>query len=95
MAVPHVEVLSLSPANEVGARRGLLGWARVTVDGRVGIDGVAVRVTRAGKIVVTLPTRIDGRGDSHAVVWPLDKATRVAIESAVLDHIAGLLERSP
>ncbi|MCC7171370.1 MAG: hypothetical protein IT459_13060 [Planctomycetes bacterium] len=67
---------------------GLLGWARFTIDGRLGLDGVAVRRTRGGRLALSFPERVDAHGRAHAFVRPLDPATRLAIEVQVFDVLA-------
>lgn len=63
---------------------GLRAFAQVTIDENIFVDGLAVRVTAAGKAIVTWPERRTGGGRPHAVVRILDAATRGEIERAVL-----------
>ncbi len=75
--------LRLTRAPRHLARAGLLCWARGRL-GRLLVDGLAVRVTRRGRLVVTWPTRRDSRGHEHRLVWPLDRAVREAVRAQVL-----------
>lgn len=63
---------------------GLRSFAQVTIDENIFVDGLAVRVSAAGKALVTWPERRTGGGKPHAVVRILDEATRGEIERAVL-----------
>lgn len=66
--------------------RGLLGWVTLVLLG-LRIDGVQIRRTKSGQVAVFWPERVDRCGDKHAVVWPLDDATRAGIERDVIDHL--------
>lgn len=63
---------------------GLRCFAQVVIDETLFVDGLAVRVTQAGKAIVTWPERRDREGRLHTIVRILDEKTRVAIEDAVL-----------
>ena len=66
---------------------GLLGWVRVTLNGRLGLDGLAVRRTAEGELVLTFPSRRDGRGREHPILWPVDDAVRRDFQDRVLDEL--------
>ena len=63
---------------------GVRAFAQVVIEETLFVDGLAVRITQAGKAIVTWPERRDGEGRHHAVVRILDEATRAEIERAVL-----------
>ena len=65
---------------------GLLFWARGRL-GRVLVDGLAVRATRQGRLVVTWPTRRDAGRREHRLVWPVDRATRDAVRAQLLAEV--------
>ena len=88
-----ISAIQFTLASPAMTRTGLLGWVRATLNGHLGIDGLAVRRTRSGRLVVTFPTRIDGLGNEHALVWPLDQATRGEIEAQVFEALG--LEVAP
>lgn len=66
---------------------GLLGWTTFLLNGRLRVDAVAVRRTLDGDLVLSFPKRQDRRGREHALVAPVDDATRLEIESQVLRAI--------
>jgi len=78
--------LRLTRAPRHLARIGLLCWARGRLGG-VLVDGLAVRRTRRGRLVVTWPTRRDAGGRVHRLVWPLDCAVREAVRAQVLAEV--------
>lgn len=86
--IPRVTDIAFSIAPASMQARGLLGWARFTLDGLYGIDGVGVRRTRGGRLALSFPERVDAHGHAHAFVRPLDPATRLAIEVQVFDALA-------
>lgn len=70
--------------------RGVLAYARVTLDDVLELDGLAIRRTRDGALRVTLPQRTGRNGKRHHVVRVLDAGVRAQIERAVLDaHARG------
>ena len=80
----RVSDVCLTRAPKSLVREGLLGWVRVALDGRIGLDGLGVRRTEAGLLLITFPVRIDGHGNQHRLVWPLDGATRRELERQIL-----------
>jgi DNA-binding cell septation regulator SpoVG len=81
---PLVSDVRITVAPQSMQATGLYAWARVLVDGRWEVDGLAVRRTQSGAFVVTFPTRTDGAGHARAYFRPIDKESRTAIENAVL-----------
>lgn len=76
------------PAGAAAVRTGLLAWASCTCAG-LRIDGLAVRRTRQGLLVVTFPARLDGRGARHPIVTPLDPGVRRRIVEEILEAFRG------
>jgi len=66
---------------------GLLGFVAVTVGGTWRIDGIAVRHSADGRIVLSFPERRDSSGRRHPIVRPVDAASRAAIEGAILQAL--------
>ena len=85
---PRVTDIAFTLAPRHAHARGFLGWARFTVDGRLGLDGIAVRKTTSGRLTLSFPERVDSHGHAHAIVRPLDDATRRSIEIQVFDALA-------
>ena len=79
--------LNPTPGSEADFGRGLLGFLRFRY-GDVLVDGVCVRRTLDGRIVLAWPERRDGAGRRHAVVRPASDAARVELERAVLAELA-------
>jgi DNA-binding cell septation regulator SpoVG len=71
-------------ASEEGAR-GLLGWARVELNGMLALHSVAIRRSRRGRLVVSFPRRRDRRGRSHCTVAPLSPEAHATLERAILE----------
>ncbi|MCC7172998.1 MAG: hypothetical protein IT459_21290 [Planctomycetes bacterium] len=85
---PVVTDIAFTLAPRHAHTRGFLGWARFTLDGRLGLDGVAVRRGANGRLLLSFPERVDGAGRTHPIVRPLDDATRCSIEIQVFDALA-------
>ncbi len=80
--LPQVTVTRLTPAPPSEKARGLLAYMTITL-GAVHVDGVTLRRTADGRRYLAFPERIDRSGQRRPLVWPLDAATRIAIEAAV------------
>ena len=83
----RVTSFTSAPADEV--RDGLLGWVGLLVNGRLQLDGVALRRTRAGRLRLSFPIRRDRAGREHPVVHPVHAAARSEIERAVFAALSG------
>ncbi|MBK9386588.1 MAG: septation protein SpoVG family protein [Planctomycetes bacterium] len=75
--------ISISPAPERDADEGLLAFLDLELDGLMRVDGVALRLTQAGSLALSFPSRTSRRGTRHALVRPTDRAARHAIEKAI------------
>ena len=73
----------LVTANRKDKRRGLLGYVKLTLAGRIGLDGITLRRTAGGKLTLSFPARKDLLGFEHPFVRPLDDDTRLEIEQKV------------
>jgi DNA-binding cell septation regulator SpoVG len=89
-----VSEVRFTSASSDDIERGLLGWASFTVDGNLRIDGVAVRRTLDGRLVLSFPSRRDGQGRRHAYVRPLDDDARRHVEHQVFEAL-GLSAEAP
>ena len=85
---PVVSDVRFVPADPAAARTGLLAWVTISY-GNLRIDGLAVRRTRQGRLVVSFPARLDGRGERHPIVTPLDPGVRRRIEAEILEAFRG------
>lgn len=73
--------MAAAPPND--RQHGLLAFLSFTV-GDLRLDGVAVRRTRAGEIVLSFPKRRDRKGRERPLVRPTDAEARRRITSDVL-----------
>ena len=74
-------------SSQVESRTGLLGWCSFTLGNLIRVDGVCVRRTREGRLVLSFPARRDRAGIDHPYVRPVDDATRRQIEDAILREL--------
>ena len=70
-------------ASTEDVERGLFGWVSCLINGTLCLDGLAVRRTLDGRLVLSFPARTDGAGRQHFYVRPLDDCARREIEEAV------------
>jgi DNA-binding cell septation regulator SpoVG len=63
---------------------GLIGWVAFTLIGAVRVDGIALRRSLAGDLILSFPERTDGGGRRHPILRPIDDRTRREIERQVL-----------
>ena len=84
---PTVTAVRFLPARPLDQQTGLLGWARVTFDSEIEVDGVAVRRTLAGGLRLSLPRRRDGQGRHHCIVSLTSAAARHSVETQVLREL--------
>lgn len=83
MTAPPITNVVMTSAGTADRSRGLVGFVRLTVAGLV-IDGITVRRSTTGELVLGFPRRRDRYGIDHVVVRPADDATRCAITRVVL-----------
>ena len=67
---------------------GLLGWVTCTINGQLRLDGIALRRTLQGHLVLSFPAKRDRTGRQHAFVSPVDDQARREIEHAVFSAIS-------
>jgi hypothetical protein len=84
---PRVTDVAFSIAPPDDQARGLLGWARFTLDGVYVVDCASIRKTRSGRLALSFPVR--GRGaEQRVVLRVLDDRLRASIEAQVISALA-------
>ena len=81
---PRISDVEFSASSPRQVSQGLLGWIRCRLDDCVWLDGIALRQTARGKLVLVFPGRRDNLGRDHAFVRPADEATRQSIELQIM-----------
>lgn len=66
---------------------GLLGWARLTLNGVLRLDGIAVRRTLGGHVTISFPARRDRAGRVHKLMRPVNAEVGREIEHQVLKAV--------
>lgn len=88
MSAVHVSDMRFSPATREESAGGLLGWCSFVLPGYgLRLDSVAVRKTAHGRLTLSYPRRLDASGERHFILRPIDSASRVALERAVLAEL--------
>lgn len=82
----RASVLSFRPAKALDQAAGLLGYARVQI-GDLLVDGVAIRRSRDGRHVISLPSRRSREGHEFSVVAPVSNAVGRDLEQQVLEAL--------
>lgn len=70
---------------------GLIAWVSFIVDGCLRVDGVAVRRTLRGELILTWPSRKDSRGRLHPHVHPVSDILRIRLDAELMGHVRRLL----
>ena len=83
----RISDVRFTTADKNEKQNGLLGWVTCLVNGKLRLDGIAVRRTLDGRLVLSFPAHRDGKGQQHFFVCPLNDATRRHIENAILTAI--------
>jgi len=91
-ARPSVSLLSFVSAPAALQESGLLGWLGLSVGDLVILDGIALRRSRAGELILSFPVRTDGRGRRSATVRPMDAGAAAYIVGQVLSAFEGVGE---
>ncbi len=79
----QIDNVHFTPASGREAALGLRGWVSCVLNGRLKLDGIAVRRTRSGRLALSFPSRKDRYGIEHFVVRPLDDAARKVMERLI------------
>ena len=91
---PPPTAIRFTPAAPTDEARGLIGWLSCRY-GDLILDGIAVRRTRAGRLVLSFPVRHDRAGRQHALVRPVDDEARQAMQAAVIEALGFGAEAAP
>jgi DNA-binding cell septation regulator SpoVG len=86
MGEREVRVRTWVRGSEEDVRTGLLGWIGVDF-GNLFVDGIALRKSAEGKLILAFPKRKAGNGQLHAVVRPVTNEARIAIEREILAQL--------
>lgn len=84
MQISEVRYHSAADADRAA---GLLGWISATLDGGLRLDGLALRRTLSGRLVLSYPSRTDAAGRRHFYLRPIHDAARRDLEAQVLRAI--------
>jgi hypothetical protein len=84
LRIANVRLTTSSP-EDVGL--GLLGWVSCVLNGTVRLDGLTLRRTRHGRLTVSFPVRLDGKGRRHSMISPIDDRARRMIEREILAQL--------
>ena len=90
-----VSRVRLRPGSWRDLSAGLLGYLAFVLDEAVEVDGITLRRTCDGSLVLSYPVRRDGRGDRHAILRPLNDEVRRTIEAEVLAQLGPWSDGGP
>jgi DNA-binding cell septation regulator SpoVG len=62
---------------------GLLGFVSATLNGKLRIDGLALRRSLEGRLILSWPARRDANGQQHHFIRPLDGDARQEVERQI------------
>ena len=78
--------IRFTPASGDDLMRGLVAYVRVRY-GTLLIDGITLRMTRAGEPTLGWPARRDRQGRDHPLVRPFNDEARRELEQAVFAEL--------
>ena len=81
-----------SAASMADVESGLIGWVSCRLNGAVGIDGIALRRTRQGRLTLSFPCRRDASDRQHFYVRPVDREARQLFELQIFRSLALVAE---
>ncbi len=90
----RVTEVRYSPATRDDSTLGLLGFVSFLINNSIRIDGVTVRRSLAGRLILSWPARTDSAGTRHPLVRPISTEARLVLEEQVLSAI-GLTGGAP
>jgi DNA-binding cell septation regulator SpoVG len=82
--ISDVQFTAAPPAD---VERGLVGFTRLTLNGVLRLDGIAVRRTLEGHMTLSFPARRDRTGREHKLVRPVNAEIGREIEYQVLEAL--------
>ena len=71
---------------------GLLGYVECTANDTLRLDGITLRRTVDGRVVLSFPARLDGVGRKRPYIRPLDDRARRDVEAQVLRALGFAVE---
>ena len=80
-------------ASERDLRGGLVAYVSAAL-GPLRIDGITVRRTLDGRLVLSYPSRRDSRGREHPIIRPIGEAARREFECQIFEAL-GIREDTP
>lgn len=75
------------PCLGVERTKGLLGWARCTLEGVIVLDNIAVRCDRDGRELISFPSHRDKWQVERAHYWTTHPWVRAEIQEAILKYV--------
>lgn len=87
MTVLALSSVRFTRASEQDARTGLIGFVAFTIAGRLRVDGVVLRRTRDGRLVLSWPQHRDRHGVDHPVLRPTGDDARCELEAAIFEAL--------
>lgn len=84
MSALPISEIRFTPADERAIDEGMLGFLTCVVAGVVRLDGIALRRTLSGRLILSFPERKDRAGRSHPYIRPVDEEVRRALEATVV-----------
>lgn len=90
MCEPDFRVLAFTHAGPADQRAGLIGFLCIRA-GCLILDGVTLRRSAEGAMILSYPARTDRHGNRHAIVRPIDGISRAAIEGIVFEQLRGIV----
>ena len=67
--------------------KGLFGFVSATVNGSLRLDGIALRKTLNGNMVLSFPARRDSSGCQHTLVCPINDRARRDLEFQIFQAL--------
>ena len=83
----QISNVRFSPLSDREASHGLCGWISCILNGRIQIDGIALRRTRGGRMTLSFPCRQDKSGRQYYYIRPLDDGARREIERQIFQSL--------
>jgi len=87
LTVAQISAVRFRPASSRDQASGLLGYVSFTIGNLWVVDGIAVRRTRDGEMIISYPTRRDSRGREHAYLRPVNREIAKEAERIILREI--------
>ena len=76
-----------TPTSAYHRHSGLLGYLRCVVNGVLAIDGITLRRTYVGDLILSFPERSSKEGKKHPIVYTRSQEARDEIERQVMGEL--------